>query len=122
MVRAAAMLALSISFIACTGCAMEWTKPGATEQEINADKLSCEQEAQQKYPVTLTPTAHYRPPLSSKLDPTCVPQSGFTSCDSMSSPGAPSSASHTDTNDYNRAAAVKACLTTRGYKYKRVER
>ena len=118
MVRSTAVLALSIALSVCTGCAMEWTKPGATVQELNVDKLSCEQEAMKMYPVQSSPIPHYRPPPSSKLDTSCVQQSGFNNCDN-SGAGAPSSGSPTDANDFNRASAVKACLTARGYTYKR---
>lgn len=122
MVRSTAILALSISFFACAGCSMEWAKPGATEQEINVDKLSCEQDALKTYPVQSSPTPHYRPPPSSKLDTSCVQQSGFNNCDNSGAAGAPSSAPPTDVNEFNRGAAVKACLTSKGYTYKRAAR
>jgi hypothetical protein len=118
MVRSTAIRALSISLLACAGCAMEWSKPGATEQELNVDKLSCEQEAMKQYPVQSPPTPHYRPPPASKLDTSCVQQSGFNNCDNTGA-GAPPSGAPTDVNDFNRASAVKACLTAKGYKYKR---
>src|ERR1700675_2487256 len=122
MVKPTANLALWVSFISCTGCAMAWTKPGGTEQELNADKLSCEQEAAGKYPVVHPPTSYYRPPPSTKLDTSCVQQSGLTHCDATGNVGTPQSGSQTDANDYNRASAAKACLVSRGYTYKRVER
>ena len=121
MVRPTAILALWILFTSCTGCAMGWTKPGATEPELNADKFSCEQEAVKLYPVMHASTSHYRPPPASKLDPNCVQQSGFSNCDSTGNVGSPSPAPQADMNDYNRAAAVKACLSSKGYTYKKVK-
>ena len=122
MARTTAILVPSILFIGSTGCAMEWTKPGVTEQELSADRFACEQEAAKIYPVMHARTSYYRPPPSTKLDTSCVPQSGLTNCDATGNVGAPSPAPQADVNDYNRAAAVKACLASRGYTYKRVAR
>jgi hypothetical protein len=120
MVRFAAILALWSSCIGLAGCAMEWTRPGTTEQELNADKLTCEQEAVKLYPVVHDAHLTYRPAASSKLDTSCVQQSGLNNCDAAGSAGPPNASN--DANDYNRTAAVKACLTSKGYTYKQVTR
>jgi hypothetical protein len=122
MTRFTAILALSMSFISITGCAMDWTRPGTSEQELNADKLSCEQDALKLYPVTHDSTLTYRPMASSKLDTSCVQQTGFNNCDAAGNVGAPSADGRNNVNDYNRSAAVKACLTTKGYTYNKVTR
>jgi hypothetical protein len=112
----AAMLALSILCISLMGCAREWTRPGTTEQELNADKLTCEQEAARLYPVVHDAPVTYRPAASSKLDTSCVQQTGFNNCDGAGSAG--TAGTPTDANGYDRAAAVKACLVSKGYSYK----
>ena len=117
-----AIVALAMAFIGLAGCAMEWTKPGATEQELNADQLSCEQEAARAYPVMHVPNSYNHPAPSSRLETNCVEQSGLTNCNATGYGGAPPPAQRTDVNDYNRASAVKACLVSRGYAYKRVAR
>jgi hypothetical protein len=122
MARFAPLLALSISIIGLAGCAMEWTRPDTSEQQLNADKLSCEQEAGKLYPVVHEAPVSYRPPASGKLDTSCVPQTGLNNCDAAGGPGAPSASAANDANDYNRGAAVKACLTSKGYTYKKVTR
>ena len=122
MARFTVLFALSIAMIGLTGCAMEWTRPGTTEQELNGDKLSCEQDAMRLYPVTHDSPLTYRPTAPSKLDTSCVQQSGFNNCDTAGNVGAPSTDAQSDANAYNRAAAVKACLTSRGYTYKKVTR
>ena len=111
MARFTAILALSASFIGFAGCAKEWSRPGTTEQELNMDQLACEQEAMRLYPVVHDAPVTYRPPAPSKLDTNCVQQSGFNNCNN------PGNASAPDANDYNRAAAVRACLESKGYKY-----
>jgi hypothetical protein len=120
MARFTAMLALSTVLISITGCAMEWTRPGTTAQELSEDKLSCEQDAMRLYPVTHDAPVTYRPTSSSKLDTSCVPQTGFNNCDTAGNAGAPSMGAQGDVNAYNRAAAVKACLTSKGYTYRKV--
>lgn len=120
MTRFAAVVAVSILFISLSGCAREWTRPGTTEQELNADKLTCEQEAVKLYPVVHDAPLTYRPTASSKLDTSCVQQSGFNNCDTAGNVGTPPAAAHGDANDYNRDAAVKACLASKGYAYKRI--
>jgi len=122
MVRFAAVLALSIMFIGCTGCAREWSRPGTTEQELSGDKLTCEQDAMKLYPVTHDSPLTYRPMASSKLDTSCVQQTGFNNCDTAGNVGAPSTEAQSDVNAYNRTAAVKACLTSKGYTYTKVTR
>ncbi len=120
MARFAALLALSSSCIGLAGCAMEWSRPGTTEQELNADKLTCEQEAVKLYPVVHDAPLIYRPAASSKLDTSCVQQTGLNNCDSAGNAGTSNAPS--DANDYNRAAAVKECLTSKGYTYKKAAR
>jgi hypothetical protein len=122
MIRFIAMLAPATFCIGLMGCAMEWTKPATTEQELNADKLTCEQEAATLYPVVHDSPLTYRPAASSKLDTSCVQQTGFNNCDSTGNAGPSAAAAHNDVNDYDRAAAVKACLRAKGYTYKRVTR
>jgi hypothetical protein len=122
MARFAALLALWSSCVGLAGCAMEWTRPGTTEQELNADKLTCEQEAVKLYPVVHDAPLTYRPASSSKLDTSCVQQTGLNNCDAPGTTGAPSSSAASDANDYNRAAAVKSCLTSKGYTYKKATR
>lgn len=120
MAKFTTTLALLISFISFAGCASEWTRPGTSDQQLNADKLSCEQEALTLYPVTHDAPLAYRPAASSKLDPNCVQQTGFNNCDSAGNVGTPSADGQNDVSSYNRAAAVKACLTSKGYTYKKV--
>ena len=122
MSRSIATLALSISLVAAAGCARDWTRPGTSEQEVNADKLSCEQEAARLYPVVHEAPLAYRPAASSKLETNCAQQTGFNNCDSAGAGGASAPAAQDNANDYNRAAAVKACLTSKGYTYKKVAR
>ena len=119
MARLTAIVALSIAIIGCSGCAREWSKPGTTEQEFNADRLSCEQEAAKLYPIEHPPAVYYRPASAARLDTNCVQQSGFNNCDAAGNAGAPSADPQTAASDYNRTAAVKACLTSKGYTYRK---
>jgi hypothetical protein len=118
----ARVLALSTALVACAGCSQGWTKPGFSEQEFSVDRLSCEQDALKMYPVVHESGVHYRPPPPSRLDTNCVPQSGFNNCDSPGSAGAPNGGPQSDANEYNRDAAVKACLGGKGYTYGKVSR
>ena len=119
MRRIPRVLALSMLLVYCAGCAMEWTKPGVGEQEFTADRLTCEQDAMKMYPVVHEPTASYRPPASSKLDTSCVAQSGMNNCDGAGPAGTTPPGTSGDANAYNRDLAVKSCLTSLGYQYKR---
>ena len=119
MLKSVLLLGLSITWLGCSGCSKEWSKPGVSKQELNADRLSCEQEALKLYPVIHEPSTSYRPPVSGKLDPNCVPQSGMSNCDSGGPAGTVGSGAKTDRNDYNREAAVKACLISKGSTYQR---
>ncbi len=56
---------------------------------------------------------------SSKLDTSCVQQSGFNNCDTAGGAGTPASAANRDANGYDRDAAVKSCLLSKGYAYKK---
>jgi hypothetical protein len=122
MSRFIATLALPILLVAVAGCARDWTRPGTSEQEVNADKLNCEQAAARLYPAVREPPLAYRPAASSKLETSCTQQTGFNNCDSAGAGGASAPAAQNNANDYNRAAAVKACLTSKGYTYKKVTR
>jgi hypothetical protein len=121
MARITTVLALLMAWTCIAGCAREWSKPGTTEQELNGDKLSCEQDAVKLYPVIREPPLTYRPPASSKLDPNCVQQTGFDSCNTAGQSGPPTD-TRGDTNAYNRDAAVKACLISKGYTYTKASR
>ena len=110
--------AISILLASLAGCAAEWVRPGTTEQELNADKLSCEQAAMRQYPVQHDAPVSYRPAASSKLETSCVQQSGFNNCDAAGT-SAPSVNTQESAVDYNRAAAVKACLISKGYTYRK---
>jgi hypothetical protein len=46
LIRRAAVVALAL---ASAACATDWIKPGASEQELLADKGSCEREAENEY-------------------------------------------------------------------------
>jgi hypothetical protein len=120
MLRFTAMLALTLPCIGLTGCAMEWSRAGTTEQEMNADKLTCEQQAARLYPVVHDPSLTYRPAASSKLDTSCVQQTGFNNCDAAGNAAPAAAGAPNDANAYDRAAAVKACLVSKGYSYKSV--
>jgi hypothetical protein len=122
MARFAAIVALSISLIGLAGCAHEWTRPGTSEQQLNADQLECEQDAMKSYPVIHDAPVSYRAPVSSRLDTNCVQQSGFNNCDASGNAGAASAAAHGDASDHERAAAVRACMTSKGYTYKKAAR
>ena len=86
------------------------------------DQLACEQEAMRSYPVVHEAPLSYRPPAPSKLDTNCVQQSGFNNCNAAGNAGTPSGDAHSNANDYNRAAAVRACLQSKGYVYKKSAR
>jgi hypothetical protein len=122
MLGIARAVALLMMLVCIGGCAREWTKPGVSEQEFNADRLGCEQDALKAYPVVHEPKASYRPPASSKLDPNCVAQSGMNNCDGAGPSGTNPSGAQSDANAYDRDAAVRACLTSLGYKYTRAQR
>jgi hypothetical protein len=70
------------------------------------------------YPVIHDSSLTYRPTSSSKLDTSCVQQSGFNNCDTTGNAGM-SSGAKDDANGYDRDAAVKACLVSKGYAYKK---
>lgn len=115
MVRFVATVALSVAFLGCSGCAREWTRPGTTEQELHADQLECEQAAAKSFPVVHDAPVTYRAPVSSTLDTNCVQQSGFNNCGAAGNGGP-------NASDYDRAAAVRACLTSKGYTYHKAPR
>jgi hypothetical protein len=119
MIRSAVFLALSTLCVALGGCAREWSRLGTTEQQLNADKLTCEQDAARLYPVIHDAPVSYRPTAPSKLDTSCVQQSGFNNCDTAGGAGTPASAVNRDANGYDRDAAVKSCLVSKGYTYKK---
>jgi hypothetical protein len=119
MINTTAWVALSLAFLGSTGCAKEWTKPGASEQQLNADQLSCEQQAAKLYPVIHDPTLSYRPAASGKLDTSCVQQTGLSNCDAAGNAAGAPAAPAADANDYDRSAAVKACLASKGYVYRK---
>lgn len=119
MTRFAASVVLSILSVSLCSCAREWSRPGTAEHELNADKLSCEQEAARLYPVIHDSPLTYRPTSSSKLDTSCVQQSGLNNCDTAGSAGT-ASGMNGDANGYNRNAAVRSCLVSKGYTYKKV--
>jgi hypothetical protein len=121
MARFVATIALSVLLADLAGCAMEWTRPDTTEQQSNADQLGCEQDAMKSYPVVHDAPVAYRAPVSSKLDTSCVQQSGFNNCDPAGGAGA-ASTTHPDANERERAAAVRACMMSKGYTYRKAER
>ena len=112
--RHALLLALLVVSCGLVGCAKQWTRPNTTEAELNLDQQECEREALSEFPVVHDPRVTYRPPAPSALDTNCVQQSGFNNCNNSGAPTAP------DANDYNRNAAVRACLEGKGYQYRTV--
>jgi hypothetical protein len=122
MARISTMFALSLGLCGLAGCAMEWTRPDTTQQQLNADQLGCEQDAMKSYPVMHDAPVTYRAPASSRLDTNCVQQSGFNNCDPAGGAGAPAAESRSDPNGHERAAAVRACMQSKGYTYKRAAR
>jgi len=127
MRQTAAILIASLA-VCCASCASGgWTKPGGTEQEFNADKYQCEQEAVRMYPVYMVPSVNlfssfaYQPEATSQSHTNCRDRGGGNmSCDTngtYSPPPAPEPPSMHDGNKSARVGAIRSCLLAHGYEW-----
>jgi hypothetical protein len=101
------ILCFALALAACT----QWSKPGATDQDRQADDAACQNEATAKAPPQLGPsptpdTAQIAPAYSCVAGRSCVPTGMST---------APTAPDVIDVNADARARLFDQCMRNRGW-------
>jgi hypothetical protein len=100
------ILCLVLTLAACT----QWSKPGASADDLSAAQSACNSEAMEKAPPTLGPV----PGAAQNVAPaySCVPGKGCVATGMSTAPTAP------DVEDVNadaRTQIFNKCMTDRGW-------
>ena len=103
-------LVILIVCLFMAACQTQWTKPGATAAEINADIENCERLAAEQFPVMMasTDTSNRK-----EYETRCTSHGNQTNCTTRSSDTG-GSYQH-DRNQEQRRQATNQCLESRGY-------
>ena len=94
--------------LALAGCG-SWNKPGATPDQLEADKAACGAEAAKAWP----PRPMAAPTWPTEADRKCTDIYGQGPCAPLVQPPGTS----TDLNAGARSAAFDRCLQSRGYRF-----
>ena len=106
------MLSLLCATCVLSGCAMGWSRPDTTAAEFYQDKLDCERQALQMYPVSVQPAGYgYQTPSMTN----CSGYGGQVQC--FTTPGRYVPPSTYDPNQFARLQAATDCLRGKGYTY-----
>ena len=103
-------LTLVISCLLAAACGKQWTKPGATAEEIQADVEACESFAAERFPVAMTSnnTSNRK-----EYETRCTNYGNQTNCTTRSDDTGGSY--QYDRNEEERRQAVSQCMVSRGY-------
>jgi hypothetical protein len=100
--------------IALAGCAMGWSKPGATEAEFYRDRFDCDQQAASMYPTAMGSIGGgYQAPTRTS----CTGYGNQMNCTTI--PGAQVAAPQQDMNATARMGAFHSCMESKGYRFGR---
>jgi hypothetical protein len=66
IIKSAATFVSTLILVLLGGCAMQWSRPNVTKEELAQDRDQCEQQAQDTYPVVM---------LSSNIDANAITRS-----------------------------------------------
>jgi hypothetical protein len=103
-------LVLVIPCLLATACGKQWTKPGATVEEIQADIEACELLAAEQFPVAMSSTDTSN---RKEYETRCTNHGNQTNCTTRSSDTG-GSYQH-DRNEEERRQAASQCMVSRGY-------
>lgn len=104
-------LALLIPCLVVAACGREWTKPGATTNQINSAIEACKQVAAEQFPVAMSSTDTSN---QKEYETHCTSHGNQTNCTTRSSDIGGSY--QYDRNQEERQRAISQCLESRGYK------
>lgn len=111
-----------IGSILLSGCATyEWTKPGGTSAQRDADMLACEREALKIYPQRFE-TVQVE---AAKVEPektTCTTKGNTRVCVTQPAKEIAAKYEKQDVNTGQRAEATKLCMGSKGYRYEEVKK
>lgn len=104
------ILVFLIPCLFAAACGKQWTKPGVTTDEVNADIEACEQLATKRFPVVMssTDTSNRKEYITR-----CTSHGHQTNCTTRSSDTG--GTYQYDQNQEDRRQAVSQCLESRGY-------
>lgn len=104
------ILVFYISCFFIAACQKQWTKPGVTAEQLNADVEVCEQQAAELYPVesSSNDTSNRK-----EYETRCTNYGNQTNCTTRSSDTGGSY--KYDRNQEERRRAVGECLESKGY-------
>jgi hypothetical protein len=103
------LVALSFCLLV-TACGKQWTRPGASSEQIAADVKACEQLAAEQFPVDMSSTDSSN---RKEYETRCTNHGNQTNCTTRSSDVGASY--QYDRNLEERGQAVTQCLEARGY-------
>lgn len=110
--RKKVMRAISFALLlALAGCG-SWTKPGATQAQVDTDANACAVQAAEANP----PQIVSAPVIPVADNPECARTYGQAQCSPWA---AGPRGSQTDMNDGARHVAYQQCMTAKGYRYSR---
>ncbi len=91
-------------------CAGGWTKPGASQDQLNSDIAACEQLAAEQFPVSMSSTDSSN---RKEYQTRCTNYGNQTNCTTRST-DVGGSYQH-DLNQDERQRAMNQCMESRGY-------
>jgi hypothetical protein len=101
---------MPLALLLLTGCADEWTRPGATQAEVESDMAQCQADADAKAPVNIAESA----PDAAEA-PITSPYSGFGNSIPSGIGAGYGGIIYQDANRQAREEIYDRCMVTRGY-------
>ena len=115
-------LALVFSALVLSGCASyQWSQPGRTSAQRDADMLACEREALQIYPQRFE-TVQVE---AAKIEPaktTCTTKGNTQTCITNPARNIPAKYGKQDVNIGQRSEAIRLCMGSKGYQWMQVKK
>jgi hypothetical protein len=99
-----------IPCVCVTACGKQWTKPGATIEQVDADIKACEQLAAERFPMVMSSTDNSN---RKEYETRCTSYGHQTSCTTRSNDTGGSY--QYDQNQDKRRQAASQCLESKGY-------
>ncbi|MFA4994197.1 MAG: hypothetical protein WC521_02710 [Bdellovibrionales bacterium] len=103
-----------LAFLFLSGCAEKWQKPGATEQDFEKMKLSCDNQALKRFPILLRQIqieGERMTPFSTR----CTGSGPTLSCSTSGGQYVPPTYAPMDDNRAAREAATRRCYIENGW-------
>jgi hypothetical protein len=113
MPRSLPFRVLPLMLLGLAGCAENWTRPGTSTAQADAEYAACQQAARQELPPRME--RRERTAARPVYERTCTRDGGRETCRQVYVRTQPATYENVDVNDSARSDWARACMRQRGY-------